>query len=927
MFLASLFLACRATGSAPEPDDPSAASPLPRIVLDEGQPANRTTLLDEDGDSSDWLELRNADSVPVDLAGWTLSDDPADPAKWTFPPRILAPDDRVLVFASGKDRLRQVVAWDTVVDEGDPWRYLAVEGPTPPDWFAPGFDDRGWDVGPSGFGHGDDDDATEVWKSTVYARITFTLTDDALDALQAVALHVDYDDGFVAYLNGAEIARANVASDGPPPWDAPATASHEALLYQGGAPERFDVPPSALVTGVNTLAVEVHDSAESSDLTLVPFLSLGYADPRPVRSSGALHPDPVHLHTSFSLSAGGERVLLSDPAGRIADEVDPAPLLGDQSYGRRPEDGAFGYFLEATPGAPNTTPWRADFAPAPTFDPPPGPLLGGGAVRVDAGGAVVRVAVGGASPTADDPVVTGPLQTGTGHDAVVFRARAEREGSWPSPVVTATYLLADPGPLPVVSVVAEPADLFDEQTGIYVLGPSYDPEVPNEGANFWDDRQVPTHVALWEPGAAQSAFSVDAGLSIHGGYSRAHDQRSLLVDLDDGEIAYPVFPDLDVTSYTRILLRAAGNDWLGCYLAGCAEGAHLRDALVQQLVAGLDIDLMGYRPATTYLNGAYWGVYNLREQPGKSWIRSHHGLDDVDLLELHASVVAGDAAHYDALLDWMRTHDLADPDAYAYVTTQMDTEEYATYLALELFADNGDWPGNNVKFWRPRTPDGRWRWMVYDTDFGVGAWYGDPAADTLAVALEAGTSWPNPAWSTELFRLLVTSPDFTATFLNHYADLLNTRFDSERSRAVLAALADGLAPEVPAQVARWGTWSDGTVTYTLEADDWVDEIERMDAWLAQRPAHAREQLMAHFRIQGTWTLSLDADPPGAGRFALAAVEVDGPFSGTYFRGVPVRVTALPAPGHRFTGWSGDAAGDDPVAIAADRATALVAHFD
>jgi hypothetical protein len=911
-------------------------TPAPRIVINEVQASNGTGPTDEDGQSVDWIELYNAEPTPVDLDGWWLSDDSDEPEKWAMPALTLSPGQFTLVFASGKDRRRTVASWDTRVDQGDDWRFLAVKEPPPPDWFAHDFDDSAWETGPSGFGQSDEDDATAVWSSTIYVRTEIEVAAADLDGLSSLVLHLDYDDAFVAYLNGVEVARAGIVSDGPPAWDQPATSTHEARLYQGEPPERFDLDGSLdlLTAGANTLAIEVHNAVDSSDTSLVPFLSLGYAEARAGRSSAVLDLAPMYPHTNFSLKSSGERLSLYDPRGREADDVDPVQTLADQSYGRQPDGTeALGYFMVATPGASNTSESRPGFASTPTFSPPPGHHPGGVEVRIDAVGADIHVAWNGTEPTVSDPRYTTPLHTGSDDEAVVLRARAYQDGLWPSRIATATYLLAEPGPLPVVSVVTEPANLFDEETGIYVLGTEYEPEQPNRGANFWEDWERPVHLSAWEPGGVSPAFAVDGGVSIHGGWSRAHDQRNLLIDLrggyGDDAVEYPVFPDLAASSFTRLLLRAAGNDWLGCFMEGCSEGAHLRDGLMHRLTVGADLDVMGFRPVRTYVNGQYWGTYNLREQPGPDWVAAHYGYEDIDLLEMDGEVVRGDALHYESMLEWMRTNDLADPANYAHVQTLMDVDEYANYLAFEIFYDNGDWPGNNVKYWRPRTADGRWRWLLYDTDHGLGAWWASPEVNTLAVAMaDDSTEWPNPGWSTELFRLLLTSPEFTESFLVRYADLLNTLLSPDRTRATLDELVAVVAPEMPDHLARWGEWTDGTTTHTMDLGRWDREIDWIDQWLAERPTHARQHLIDDFRLAGTWTLQLEADPPGAGTFELAAVDVDGPFTGVYFRGVPVTITAVPASGFQFVGWSGADVGADPtVALEPDGPVSLVAQFE
>jgi hypothetical protein len=922
-----------------EPEEPDCV-PTNRIVINEVSPANVSVLLDEEGESPDWLELYNADTVPVSLQGWTLSDDGDVPDMWSIPSLTLQPGELLVVYASGEGQNRPVVAWDTRVDQGHTWRYLPVTQAPPAGWFVPQYDDSGWASGPSGFGRSDEDDATVVdVAQTIFVRTEIELTEEELLDLGAMYLHVDYDDAFVAYLNGVEIAREGIGTSGiPPAWDELAKWEHEAELYQG-----LPLPPhnlrdqmSLLHEGTNTLALEVHQgSPTSQDLTLVPFLTLGFTSERPANVSELFDLSGTQMHTNFSLSADGEKVHLYDPVGCEADELDPGHMSGDQSYGRQP-DGAdsLGYFMEPTPGALNTTESRPGFVTTPQFNPPPGHYPGGTDVVVySEGNAEIHYTFEGWDPDETSPVYDVPLATGNSGDGVVIRAVAYKDGLWPSRVATGTFILREPSDLAVISLVTEPDNLWSDEAGIYVLGPpDHDTFVPYFGANFWESWAPPVHVEEWEPDGTQG-FSVDAEFRIHGGYTRIFEQKGLLVKLKSGygddEIEHEVFPGLGIDKFDRLLLRPGGNDWHGCFSGGCLTGTHLRDSLMHRIASSTDLDVMASRPAEVYLNGEYWGIYEIREKPDLSYVESHHGHENIDLLEQHGRVLEGDGVHYQQMMEFLRTHDLSEPANYAHAQSLMEVDELATYLVFEIFYSNTDWPGNNIKYWRPRTPDGRWRWMMYDTDFGLGLWGSPPDLDTLGMALDpVGAEWPNPPWSTELFRLMVQSPEFSRDFVNRYADYLNTILLPEHTVGLLDEMVAERESTMPRHVERWGSFSDGSTTLTMPTSAWEWELGWVREWLDRRPDYARNHIIKHFGLEGTWTLELDLEPAGAGTLQLNTIEVKEAFAGTYFQGVPVTITALPAPGYTFVGWSDPTLpGDATIEIDASQAVNLVAYFE
>ena len=174
----------------------------------------------------------------------------------------------------------QVNHWETAIFPQDTCSYHVGNSPPPVTWQSQGFDDSGWQKGPGGCGYGDGDDATIIPATlSVYMRYRFQVSDTSV--INQAFLHADYDDGFVAYLNGVEIARANVGKTGiEPPYNQPATVGHEAVMYQKGLPERFLIDSvllkSVLTTGENILAVQVHNqSITSSDLSGLFYFSIG----------------------------------------------------------------------------------------------------------------------------------------------------------------------------------------------------------------------------------------------------------------------------------------------------------------------------------------------------------------------------------------------------------------------------------------------------------------------------------------------------------------------------------------------------------------------------------------------------------------------------------------------------------------------------
>ncbi|MGC9342542.1 MAG: hypothetical protein ACP5E3_07575, partial [Bacteroidales bacterium] len=174
--------------------------------------------------------------------------------------------------------------WETIVFSFNSWHYKPGAADIPPEWKDPGYDLSNWQKGRGGIGYGDGDDETIIDETlSLFMRLDFDIVDSTIITMGI--LNADYDDGFVAYLNGVEIARSNIGIPGiTPAWDETTPENHEAQMYQGGVPESFQLSAgmldTLLVNGANTLAIQVHNRGiNSSDLSSNFFFSVGISVP------------------------------------------------------------------------------------------------------------------------------------------------------------------------------------------------------------------------------------------------------------------------------------------------------------------------------------------------------------------------------------------------------------------------------------------------------------------------------------------------------------------------------------------------------------------------------------------------------------------------------------------------------------------------
>jgi hypothetical protein len=655
------------------------------------------------------------------------------------------------------------------------------------------------------------------------------------------------------------------------------------------------------------------------------------------------------LHTNFSISAAGEEVLLTHPDGTLIDSHDPLPIPTDISYGRQPDgEDAWLFFTEPTPDAPNITQGYSTLLTTPEFSATSGFYADPFSLQLTSTdpGATIHYTLDGSKPGPDSPVYTVPLEMtsrqgdpnilsiiptnnnpnpgppyyegwqppdGEVKKANVVRAIALKEGALPSPVSTATYLVAPQGEqrytLPVFSINTDMENFFDPDIGIYV--PGHHNNYFQRGREW--EREV--HLEFFEPGGLPG-FSQNIGVRIHGGTTRSRPRKSLRLysrsDYGTSRITYQLFPDKPINDFNRLLLRNSGNDW---------DWTVFRDAFLQHLAKDMNVDIQFYRPAIVFVNGEYWGIHNMRDRYDQHYIETHYGIEEQDMvmLENNAHFDRGNPAgrqHYLDMLSYMNQHSMANNQHYQEVITRIDPWSFIDYQVAHIFAMNTDWPGNNALYWRyindgydPEAPphlDGRWRWMLLDMDFGFGLPFfyvpgvdEGPAHNTLAFATEPnGPSWPNPPWSTFMLRRLLENTTFRNNFINRFADMLNTGFHQDHVNAVIDSIQGMLEPEMQEHIDRWRR--------PPTMSEWHDNINVMRNFANLRPGYMRQHIMDHFNLQGTATVNLTVNEPYMGRLQMNTVTVspDPHWSGIYFTGVPVQVIARPNPGYRLKTWEG-----------------------
>jgi hypothetical protein len=468
------------------------------------------------------------------------------------------------------------------------------------------------------------------------------------------------------------------------------------------------------------------------------------------------------------------------------------------------------------------------------------------------------------SPRWKPPI--GNVQKGT-----VVRAISVNKKNEKSEEFVKTFFITEKGgnrySVPVIALTINEKHLFGYKQGIYVLGKSYVDkdnyirkrlpldlpwwEYPSNYLWRGSDSERPAHIEFMEP-LEKNGFIAKVGVRIHGNATRGFAQKSLRIcfrnEYGQTELNYDLFATGKVTKHNSFILRNSGNDW---------EKTMFRDAFMQDLMKGSHLDIQEYRPSVVFINGEYWGVHNIRERFDENYLANkyHISRDRIVILELSGKIDFGDKEDeesFSVLLDFVKENDLSKQEYYEHVLKKIDVKSLTDFIIANVYFCNSDWPNNNVKFWRYKVipemtetgpKDGRWRWMLYDTDWGFGYnSMSEPSSDLLAKATKVGSIGV-------LFSALLKNKDFKKEFLDRFQYHLNTTFRPSDCIKKIEKFKTGIASEIPEHIDRWRA-IDGY-------GKWLLNIEVMKNFAQKRPQAQADQLNAFFHLTGAEQISIE----------------------------------------------------------------------
>lgn len=614
------------------------------------------------------------------------------------------------------------------------------------------------------------------------------------------------------------------------------------------------------------------------------------------------------LHTNFKMSQtknSPDHVVFSNPGGVILEDIEVLKTQTHQSWARFP-DGSTDWriSLEPSPGSSNNDAITAlAFAARPTFSQPAGFYTDTVIVAISTTepNAIIRYTLDGREPSATSPIYTQPLvRTKT----TVLKAATFSNNPliYKSFVQYNTYFINENHSLPVISVGSD---------GVLSLANGNQSLRPWGSIEYFDRNK-------------QRKTRTYGELNSHGQDSWANDQRSLdWVSRDEmgynAALEEQLFPLTQRDEFQRIILRASGDDNYPAAHHPQNEGsAHVRDAYIHNLAkrGGLNLDVRTAEKCIVYLNGKYWGVYDMREIPDDhDYTDFYYGQGKYDIQ--YVLTWGSTWAEYggtQALIDWnsiksyILDNDMNHPDKLKTVTDLYDYKSLIDYVIVNSFTVCTDWLNYNTGIWRGLNPEGthqKWGYILWDNDATFDHYInytGLPSTqyDAEPCNPEGLVADSDPEKHIQILNNLRTNPEINRYYVTRMADLMYTVFGCENMLNYLDTIEALIDPEMERHALRWnGTYA-----------EWKNNLDELRDFISNRCEILPSLMDDCYEVTGPYQTVIVVDPPLSGTLHINTLDFTAnqfPWSQAYFggadAGLSLQAFADEAAGYKFDHWS------------------------
>ncbi len=847
--------------------------------------------MDENGDAEDWIEIINSGSDSINLLNYSLSDKQTKSKMWTFPNFTLNTGERVMVFCSGKNRFlggafdfclsqqnfNPSVGWNTHL-------------------FATPFQ---WD-GISNIilnicsynNSGYTENSIFYQSETPYPSTLVSYADGSPLACSSNGGQI-YSRRPNIRINGFQIGFGTIMNsntDYPAPYGNWYWGARHQILYRADELIAAGVNPG----NINSISFEV--AVTNGEFYNYVDLFLVETEINELTSEFA----PLNgskFHTNFKLDGNGESVYLFSETNQIVSQLRVESPQKDISCGHSPDASGIIKWMIPTPNAPNqTTQVFYDTLIQPTISVPTGIKTTAFTLTISNPNSQnipnkLVYTLDGSTPTFSSLTYTNPIYINSNRvvRTAIFPLNPN-QGILPSKDRVSTYLFNVSHKTPILIVTTDNINLYGTN-GIF---DNYNSDwIKPAHASFLDS--ISNHPLIFE---SKSAIRMDGGA----GGSRSHPQHSFRLSFNHGvlgekKIENQLIPDRsNRTIYSDIYLRNGSNQYLTLPYKDASQ--------VRMMSEGTQNYYSSYRPISVYINGQYFGLYELREKFNSEYFNAHDGADTDSLEILSLSyfynsflrALEGDVDNFFNSYDQFLNINPINSDYFEKADKIFDLKHYTDYIIGQSFMGNVDWPGNNIKIYRSDKTNNRWRFCMIDLELAMQPNGWSSCTDNhIRYMLEQNQANPY----INIWLKSIKNNQYLRYFINRYADLLNTTYQTETLLKFENRFYNSVVLEMPNEFERWG--DPNNIAGQMNTFNTNHEIFRDQ--LACRGEEVRADILNEFDLEKEISVVLDVYPEKTGSVKINTINpTNYPWNGVYFDGVAVSMEAIPKSGFEFSHW-------------------------
>ncbi len=615
-------------------------------------------------------------------------------------------------------------------------------------------------------------------------------------------------------------------------------------------------------------------------------------------------PKTGHYHTNFKLTQTkktNEHLVFSDKNGKVLQDITVTETQYHQSWTRFP-DGGTKWMLNIKPSPNDSNKVKRvykGFAEKPKFDISSGFYDKNQLIKLSTTDTslVIRYTLDGKEPKATSPIYKNPILIDT---TKVLKARSFSKDSLilPSFAQFNTYFVRNTHTMIVLSITGDSLEILATGPG---GPPSYKPLGSFE--YFLQDKT---------PGSKGYGE-----FNSHGQDSWKNKHRSLDFEMRD-EMGYndviseKIFGNLsNREEFQKIILRAAGDDNYPANLDAQNKGsAHMRDAYIQNLAkrGGLKLDVRTAQKAVVYLNGKYWGVYDIRERPDDHDYTSHYYNQDkfnIQYIQTWGNTWAEYGGNqsltdWNVLYNYILKSDVAKDSVYQNIKAQYDVESLVDYMLVNTFTVCSDWLNYNTGWWRGMNPAGghkKWGYTLWDNDATFAFYINytgikDTSANASLCQHELLKGNSDPKGHVKVLAQLRKNKEFNQYYVTRQIDLLNTVFSKKNMITYFDSVYNSIKPEMPRQIAKWG----GTMA------GWEANVKRLRNFIERRCDAVQTNIKPCYALTGPYPVTLAVDQPQVVKEIQfnSQVITKFPWSGMYYGGIDNKISLATNNGTSYT---------------------------